>query len=142
MSRILVPSDGSSSSLRALDFAIAQAKRDPSIELHLLNVQPEPAVYGEIQVYVSNEKMRSLQLDHGRDLLQPAIEKAQASGVRFASEILIGDPVSTICGRADALACDSIVMGTRGMTALSNLIMGSVASKVVHLSKLPVTLVK
>ena len=40
------------------------------------------------------------------------------------------------------LKCDAIVMGTRGMTVLGNLVLGSVASKVVHLSSVPVTLVK
>jgi nucleotide-binding universal stress UspA family protein len=34
------------------------------------------------------------------------------------------------------------VMGTRGMSAIGNLVAGSVATKVIHLTKLPVTLVK
>jgi nucleotide-binding universal stress UspA family protein len=40
------------------------------------------------------------------------------------------------------MVCDGIVMGTRGMSAVGNLVMGSVATKVIHLTKLPVTLVK
>jgi nucleotide-binding universal stress UspA family protein len=35
-----------------------------------------------------------------------------------------------------------IVMGTRGQGAVGNLLLGSVATKVIHLSKVPVTLVK
>jgi nucleotide-binding universal stress UspA family protein len=35
-----------------------------------------------------------------------------------------------------------IYMGTRGMTALSNMMMGSIATKVVHLSPIPVVLVR
>ncbi|MFN5167526.1 MAG: universal stress protein [Pseudomonadota bacterium] len=37
---------------------------------------------------------------------------------------------------------DGIVMGSRGMGALGNLAFGSVATKVVHLADVPVTLVK
>lgn len=43
---------------------------------------------------------------------------------------------------ARRLGCEAIVMGTRGMGAAANLILGSTATKVVHLTKLPVTLVK
>jgi nucleotide-binding universal stress UspA family protein len=35
-----------------------------------------------------------------------------------------------------------VVMGTRGTTAISNLVIGSVATKVIHLTTIPVTLVK
>jgi nucleotide-binding universal stress UspA family protein len=38
--------------------------------------------------------------------------------------------------------CDAIVMGTRGMGAVSGLVLGSVATKVIHLADVPVTLVK
>ena len=45
-------------------------------------------------------------------------------------------------GRAEEIGCRVIVMGTRGMSALANLMLGSVTTKVVHLTKLPVTLIK
>ena len=47
-----------------------------------------------------------------------------------------------ITRKAEELNCDAIIMGTRGMGALGNLVMGSIATKVVHLTRLPVTLVK
>ena len=74
--------------------------------------------------------------------MRPAIEKAKAAGVTFTSQVLIGDIPKSIVSCAENLACDGIVMGTRGMSAVGNLVMGSVATKVIHLTKLPVTLVK
>jgi len=62
--------------------------------------------------------------------LRPAIEKAKRAGVRFASQILIGDIPKSIVSCAEASACDGIMMGTRGMSA------------VIHLTKLPVTRVE
>jgi len=47
-----------------------------------------------------------------------------------------------IVKRAEELGCDGIIMGTQGRGTLGSLFMGSVAVKVVHLTKLPVTLVK
>jgi nucleotide-binding universal stress UspA family protein len=75
-------------------------------------------------------------------LLAPAAEKVRAAGVPYTTQIEAGDAATTIARRADALQCEGIVMGTRGMGAIANLLLGSVAVKVVHLANLPVTLVK
>jgi nucleotide-binding universal stress UspA family protein len=142
MRKILVPVDGSENALRALSYALKLAKKDEAIGLHLVTVHQEPVIYGEIQVYVSRERMEELQRNHSMDMLQPAVDAAKAAGVSYTSEILVGDTASMIVKRADELNCDGIVMGTRGMSAVGNLVMGSVATKVVHLTKLPVTLIK
>lgn len=142
MRKLLVPVDGSENSMRALKYALALAKDKKSLKLHLLTVQPGPEMYGEIQVYVTHEWMEELQRNHSMDLQQPAIKAGKRAGVSFTSEIVVGDTAATIARHADELGCDGIVMGTRGMAAIGNLVMGSVATKVVHLSKLPVTLAK
>jgi nucleotide-binding universal stress UspA family protein len=56
--------------------------------------------------------------------------------------VLVGHIGQTIARRADELGCDGIVMGTSGRGALGNLLLGSVATKVIHHAKVPVTLVK
>jgi nucleotide-binding universal stress UspA family protein len=142
MRKVLVPIDGSENALRALKHALARARESGPLQLHLLTVHPEPVVYGEIQVYVSRERMEELQTQHSLDIVQPAIAAAEAAGASYTSEILTGDTAPTIARRAEELGCDEIVMGTRGMGAVGNLVLGSVATKVVHLTKLPVTLVK
>ncbi|MDP1900390.1 MAG: universal stress protein [Rubrivivax sp.] len=53
-----------------------------------------------------------------------------------------GSLLLPLARRADELGCDGIVMGTRGMTAIGSVVMGSVATKVVHAANVPVTLVK
>ena len=47
----------------------------------------------------------------------------------------------TIVDCAQRSGCDMIHMGTRGMTALANMGMGSIATKVLHLAQVPVLLV-
>jgi nucleotide-binding universal stress UspA family protein len=54
----------------------------------------------------------------------------------------IGSPAETIAKVAREQGCDGIVMGTRGLGAVSSVLLGSVSSRVLHLSDLPVTLVK
>ena len=56
--------------------------------------------------------------------------------------ILVGDPAETIAKVAREQACDLIVMGTRGLGTVTGVLLGSVATKVIHLSDRPVLLVK
>jgi nucleotide-binding universal stress UspA family protein len=142
MRKLLVPMDNSDNATRALDYAIRLAKETGSTELHIVNAHEPPIVFGEIAVYLEEDKAKELQRRHSEDILKPATEAAKAAGVPFASEILIGDIARVIVACAEEKGCDHIVMGTRGLGAIGNLLMGSVATKVVHLTKLPVTLVK
>jgi len=47
----------------------------------------------------------------------------------------------TIVKYAKRWQCDSILIGTRGLGLTAGLVLGSVALKVIHLAKIPVTLV-
>jgi nucleotide-binding universal stress UspA family protein len=142
MHKLLVAIDGSDHARRALDYALSLAKENAAIELHILTVQPEPNVYGEIQVYITEVRMAQLQRQHSQDILAPALEAAQNAGIAHSGEIVVGHAATTIANRAEELGCDAIVMGTQGRGAMGSVLMGSVALKVVHLTKLPVTLVK
>jgi nucleotide-binding universal stress UspA family protein len=48
----------------------------------------------------------------------------------------------TLAALADELGCDHIIMGTRGLGAISSIVLGSVTRKVLHLANVPVTCVK
>ena len=142
MHKLLVPVDGSDNAMRALEYTIRLAKEYGSIELVILYAHEPPIVYGELAIYVPEEKLKELQRKHGEDILRPSIETAKRAGVTFTSQVLVGDIPQSIVSCAETLGCDGIVMGTRGMGAIGNLVAGSVATKVIHLTKLPVTLVK
>jgi nucleotide-binding universal stress UspA family protein len=142
MHKLLVPVDGSDNAIRALEHAIRLAKEIGKTELVLVYAHEPPIIYGEIAVYLSEDKAREIQQAHSENILRPAIEKARTSGVSFTSQILIGDIAESIVSSAESSGCDGIVMGTRGMSAIGNLFLGSIATKVIHLTKLTVTLVK
>ena len=142
MHKLLVPVDSSDSAMRALEHAIRLAKEHGPVELVIVYAHEPPLIYGEIEIYLPEEKAKQVQREYSENILRPAIEKAKGAGVTFTSQVLIGDVPKSIVSCAEALACEGIVMGTRGMSAIANLVMGSVATKVIHLTKLPVTLVK
>ena len=69
-------------------------------------------------------------------------ELARASGVISERQIVEGNPPSEILRIAEDEKIDTIVMGSIGKTGLEKFLMGSVAEKVVHNSKLPVLIVR
>ena len=60
----------------------------------------------------------------------------------FDTQLLVGDAAEQIAAAATKQRVDLIVMGSRGLTAFKGLLLGSVASKVLARSTLPVTLVR
>jgi nucleotide-binding universal stress UspA family protein len=142
MRTILVAIDGSDIAMRALDFAAAQAVLRPTARLHALMVQPVVAVYGEAAAYASEDAMRTRAAADCRAVLESARERLAGKTTALELELLEGDPAETIVRRARELACESIVMGTHGRGRLGQTLLGSVAQRVVHMSEIPVTLVR
>ena len=60
----------------------------------------------------------------------------------FETHELIGDAPAEIAKAVKEYDCHLVVMGTRGMSKLGNLLMGSVATRVIHEVDVPVLLVK
>ena len=58
------------------------------------------------------------------------------------THVHVGQTAEVIARLAGELECDLIVMGSHGRSGLAGLIMGSVASRVLHLAPCPVLLVK
>jgi nucleotide-binding universal stress UspA family protein len=142
MRNVLVPIDGSDSSLRAVVFAAERAKEIADAALHVLVVHSPVDVHGEIQVYVGEQKMREFVSERNQWILSRAEQQLHTSGVSYTTEEAEGDAAHIIAQRAAELGCEAIIMGTRGLGRIANLVMGSTAMKVVHLTSLPVTLVK
>ena len=142
MRRILVAIDGSETALRALDFAVQQARCAPPAELQVLNVQPMLSNYTAAEIYVTAERIHQVAAERARAILDAAAEQLRNAGCDFKLEQTEGDPAETIANRATELDCESITMGTHGLSSFGILFMGSVAQRVVHYATVPVTLVK
>lgn len=140
MQRILVPVDGSKSAERAARHAAALAKRLGGCSIVLLNVQ-DP-----IEEMQTHGLARKAIATHRELLAREAVAGARAAvkkaGVPCKFEWRYGDPAQAIVQAARETRCGAIVMGTRGAGALENLLVGSVAFKVLHIASVPVTLVK
>jgi nucleotide-binding universal stress UspA family protein len=139
--KMLVAVDGSPASLRAVDFATEFAKGRPQASIILLTVQ-YPAMLGPdtglmLASWTEEEEERA-----GAEALKGATAACQAAGVHFTARSERGEPATMIDKIARKEKVDHIVMGTRGLGSVRGLLVGSVATRVLHLVDVPVTLVK
>ncbi len=142
MLKLLVTTDGSDNANRVIDYVIKQAGRcAEAVEVHLLNVQM-PLTSLNIKLFISLDDLNAYYRDEGMVALKIAREKLDAAGIKYEFHIGVGDPAQVIAQYAEDKGCEQIVMGTRGLGTVSNLVLGSVATKVIHLAKVPVVLVK
>lgn len=139
--KILLPVDGSELSLEAVRFAIHMVLAGLRADAVLANVQ-EPASLYELLVAHDPEVIDRVSGEAGLHALQTARELLDAAGVEYECEVAKGDPAHTIIDIAERFACDLIVMGARGQSALRSAMLGSVSNEVLHASAVPVVIAK
>jgi len=141
--KLLLAVDGSDSAIRATQKLVESAGwfKEP-LEIELVTVHlPLPHVGGFAGAVVSHDMIEKYYSEEGGKALAPARKLLDAAGVRYVPHILVGEVAQGIVAHSEKTGCKMIYMGTRGMSAMSNMMVGSVATKVLHLCTIPVVLV-
>jgi len=142
MLKVLLPIDGSKSATRAakkLVETLAWYNGRPQIELLAVHLPvPRFANMGRV---VSNKMIERYYSDECKAMLAPSQKILDAANVKYTVHTVVGSIAESIIEQAKQSGSDLIYMGTRGMTALSGMVLGSVATKVIHLAHIPVVLV-
>jgi nucleotide-binding universal stress UspA family protein len=137
LKKLLIPIDGSDNALRALAYVTQRVRPAKHLQLCLLNVQlPLPA-----SLFVTRAMIDEYYDSNSKAALTRArrvLAKHHGSAEGF---VRIGDPAAVIVKFATQKHCSEIVMGTRGLGSLKGLLLGSVTAKVIHLARVPVTVV-
>ncbi|MGA2839881.1 MAG: universal stress protein [Steroidobacteraceae bacterium] len=141
---ILVPVDGSETSLLGLQHAILLAK-DQKAALRLLHVVHDYLLAdGRHALVISGELLKDLR-EHGQTVLNDAASIARKQGVEAEPECVespMGPVGAVIAKYAEQWPADLIVLGTHGRRGIRRLVMGSDAEYVVRTARVPVLLVR
>jgi len=128
----LLAIDDSACSLRAVAEALRMANDMHQCALHLIHVQ----------AWLGKEAAESEFVRRGWEATARARAMLDATGQPWELHLRMGEPAEAIIALAGQLGCSGIVIGSRGLGAIESLLFGSVAYKVIHLSRLPVMMVR
>jgi nucleotide-binding universal stress UspA family protein len=132
---ILVATDFSKSAEHAVDYAVFLAQKF-SARLHLLHayrVQSDLVLPGDLWERVEKESSRKL---------GDAARAIASRGVEVEPHLSAHHPVRAICDTAQETGAELVVMGTRGLSGLRHVVLGSVAEGTVRTAPCPVLTVK
>ena len=103
------------------------AKELPDVHLELLNVQdPLPQ---KVHAVLSEQEVERWRAGEADLILQPARQILDAKDVQYQVSTRVGSPANEIARHAHETRCDAIIMGSRGLGAVANLMIGSVAKR-------------
>lgn len=141
MFRVLVAVDGSKSSDRAVAHLLKKlAWYREKVDIHLLNVQS--ALPGNASHVVSTEQLEAFHREQGEVALASARAILDRASIDYVTHIGVGDPAHVIARYAGEMAADQVVMGARGLGGVAGMLMGSVTTKVLGLTEVPVLLIR
>jgi nucleotide-binding universal stress UspA family protein len=137
---ILVPTDGSAATNRAVDHAVELAGVHDAT-LHALYVV-NTATFASLPMESSFEGVASM-LDREGEAALDAVESiADEAGVRIERSLVDGSPAREIVRYAEDEGCDLVIMGTHGRGGIDRLLLGSVTERVVRSSNVPVLTIR
>jgi nucleotide-binding universal stress UspA family protein len=136
--RILLASDGSDHSVRAAKKAAELAKLNPDSEITVVYV-----IDGQTSKEdVLHNPDRSVVEEKRKMRLQPVTSLLNSENLNFKLEKLLGEPGPAIVDFANKNEFDVVVVGSRGLNGLQEMVLGSVSHKVAKRVKAPVMIVK
>ncbi len=137
--KIGVALDGSTPSYKALKEALDLAKK-LSAEIVAIHVLPIPVDLGEYGTPIV--ELEAALRKEAEAILARGEEEAQKAGVPYRGVILEGETAEKIASYAESEGLDLLTVGYHGKTKLSEFIIGSVTSKLLSLSKVPLLVIK
>jgi nucleotide-binding universal stress UspA family protein len=137
---ILVPTDFSDPSARALDMALDIVA--PGGRLLLVHVVDDvPLTYGYVGVASTPAELKARVDAEAKRELEAFGPAEPPAGAAVGRRVLHGTPWMAIVEEARTTGADLIVMGTHGRTGLKHVLIGSVAERVVRKAGCPVLVV-
>ena len=143
--KVLVALDGSDHAAKALDMAVKLVQRcDAELVLfHAVQLVPFRSDYDLRVVESARDVFRKIGREQAESIMQEAERAARDGGATKTVQVIgEGDPVKAMLKTVRDTGVDLVIVGTRGLTGLREIAMGSVAHKMSVAAPCPVLIVK
>lgn len=137
---ILLATDGSPHAERAAEAAIGLMLELPKAEITIVHVSSDAPSRSDL-VHANFNVKRLLESEAHREITKTENAFKDAK-IPFTLKVALGDAADQIVEISKREKHDLIIMGSRGLGMVSEVIMGSVSRKVLHQAKCPVMIVK
>ena len=135
--KILVALDGSKNSFRGLDEAIVLARGCQSTITGIYVTPLSPGSSTKQKNYIKNYLLK-----RANNFMKKAKTISAQNGILFNSRIIHGDEGPKIVKFAQEKNFDLVIIGSRGMSSIKEMFLGSTSNYIVHKSKIPVMIVR
>lgn len=134
--KLLVGYDGSNESEKAVDVALSLAECvDASVLVFAVARPPEPSTSVELEAVLDDAK------EHFEEGFKKIREKAKGHEIDLQTATAVGHPAEQIIHRAEADSIDLIILGRRGRSMISRMMLGSVSERTLRYAHCPVMVV-
>ncbi|MFN7249504.1 MAG: universal stress protein [Anaerobacillus sp.] len=136
--KILLAADGSQHALRAGERAVAIAKTNPNSEIHIVYVIDGSTSKADVLSNNGSEAIRQKR----KEKLKPIEDMLIKEDITHQFQLIHGEPGPAIVKYANEGKFDLVVIGSRGLNTLQEMVLGSVSHKVAKRVQSPVMIVK
>lgn len=141
MDVMLVGTDGSDSSRRAVDFASLRAKAGGAGLVVAYVIEWSPYSFNTPQENEERHKRREDEIVRAEAHLAPLLSELRGQGLDVQSMVRHGHPAEVLSELAGEVGAVQIFIGRRGLSKIAAMLFGSVAGSLVQVSPVPVTVV-
>jgi nucleotide-binding universal stress UspA family protein len=148
MKTILVPTDFSEQANYALDLAAQMARKSGDTKIHILHIQEGLGQHsfntmGQVDLGSGENEVLMIQiLKRTRKEMDKLVESDLFEGLHVDGTVEVGNPFQGISKEIARTEAELVVMGTKGISGLDEVLIGSNTEKVVRYAKCPVITVK
>jgi len=134
--KLLVGYDGSPQSDKAVDIAFSLAGcLDATVLVFAVARPPEPSISVELEAVLDDAK------EHFEEGFKKILEKARSLDLEVKMDMAVGHPAEQIIHRAETDGVDLIILGRRGRSMISRMMLGSVSERALRYAHCPVMVV-
>ncbi|WP_243385145.1 universal stress protein [Bacillus kexueae] len=138
--QLLLAIDSSEHSIHAVKKAIELHEQLKEAKLHILHVFAKSPSLSEMEHYSFD--ISELLHQRAVQALRPLLSILEQSHIPYHLEVAIGNPAEEILSYANAIKPLMVIVGSRGLSTISEVFLGSVSHKLVHDSNIPILVVK